>query len=138
MFQVAREIHFCYGHRILSDPTGRCQHLHGHTARALVVLESPSLDDRGMVLDFSDIRQHVAGWVDQHFDHCMILQQNDPLVTELQAAGEPLFLTEAPPTARELARIIFQFAQECGFPVVHVEFWETDDVVDRYPQPYPA
>jgi len=54
MFNVSREIDFCYGHRLLNYP-GKCRHLHGHNGRAVITFAAAALDQRGMVLDFSEI-----------------------------------------------------------------------------------
>ena len=72
MFRVTREIDFCYGHRLL-DYAGKCKFLHGHNGRAVIVIESDTLDERGMVLDFSDIKRVVSRWIDEHLDHRMLL-----------------------------------------------------------------
>src|SRR5829696_1616901 len=86
MFQVTREIDFCYGHRLLNYD-GKCKFLHGHNGRAVITLESSKLDERGMVLDFSDIKRVVAGWIDSTLDHRMILHRDDPAVSALRALG---------------------------------------------------
>ena len=124
MFQVSREIDFCYGHRLLGYQ-GRCRHLHGHNARALITLQSSHLDERGMVLDFSEIRRTVSRWIDQHLDHRMLLHRDDPLAPLLQEAAEPLFLMSVNPTAENIARLIGQVAADYGLPVVEVRLWET-------------
>ena len=67
MFTVSRQIDFCYGHRLLDYP-GRCRHLHGHNGRAIISFESSHLDDGGMVLDFSEIKRVVSGWIDENLD----------------------------------------------------------------------
>ncbi|HLA86027.1 MAG TPA: 6-carboxytetrahydropterin synthase, partial [Thermoguttaceae bacterium] len=77
MFQVTREINFCYGHRLL-DYQGKCAHLHGHNARIQITLGASDLDAQGMVLDFTEIRRVVQGWVDEQLDHRMILRRDDP------------------------------------------------------------
>ena len=59
MFNVSREIDFCYGHRLLNYP-GKCRHLHGHNGRVVITFEASGLDDRGMVLDFSEIKRMVT------------------------------------------------------------------------------
>ena len=64
MFRVSREIDFCYGHRLLNYE-GKCRYLHGHNGRAVISIEGEKLDDRGMVLDFSDIKKTVSAWIDQ-------------------------------------------------------------------------
>jgi 6-pyruvoyltetrahydropterin/6-carboxytetrahydropterin synthase len=124
MFRVSREIDFCYGHRLLNYE-GKCRHLHGHNGRAVIVLEAAELDDRGMVLDFSDIKQVVSTWIDDNLDHRMILHQDDPARDALQKLGEPLFLIDRNPTAENIARLIFEFTRSHGFPVVETHLWET-------------
>jgi 6-pyruvoyltetrahydropterin/6-carboxytetrahydropterin synthase len=39
------------------------------------------------------------------------------------------------PTAENIARLIFEFAQEQGFPVVEVVLWETRNSSAAYRQP---
>lgn len=124
MFRVTRQIDFCYGHRLLNYE-GKCRHLHGHNGRVAITLETSGLDDRGMVLDFSDIKTVVSRWIDEHLDHRMILNRQDPVAALLEEAGEPLYLIDTNPTAENIARLIFEFTAAQGFPVVEVRFWET-------------
>jgi len=124
MYRVTREIDFCYGHRLLNYE-GKCRYLHGHNGRAVIVIEAPSLDDRGMVLDFSDIKRVVSTWIDDNLDHRMILCHEDPAVLMLRELGEPMYLIEHNPTAENIARLIFDYTREQGFPVVETRLWET-------------
>jgi 6-pyruvoyltetrahydropterin/6-carboxytetrahydropterin synthase len=126
MFQVTREIRFCYGHRLLNYD-GKCRHLHGHNGRAVITLAAPRLDALGMVMDFSHIKRVVSGWIDANLDHRMVLHRDDPLVGYLRQQGEPLYLLDANPTAENLAKLIYDYAAGQGFPVVAVRLWETDD-----------
>ena len=126
MFQVTREIRFCYGHRLLHYD-GKCKHLHGHNGRAVITLEAENLDALGMVIDFSTIKRVVSGWIDAQLDHRMILHKDDPALPFLQKQGEPFFLMDVNPTAENIAKLIFDFARSQGFPVVEVKLWETDD-----------
>ena len=124
MFRVSREIDFCYGHRLLNYE-GKCRHLHGHNGRVVITIEAPTLDERGMVLDFSDIKRVVSRWIDDELDHRMLLRRDDPVVPLLQGLGEPMHLLEVNPTAENIARLIFDFTVAQGFPVVEVRLWET-------------
>lgn len=124
MYRVTREIDFCYGHRLL-DYDGKCRYLHGHNGRAVIVVEAPELDRRGMVLDFSDIKRSVSAWIDENLDHRMILRRDDPAVEMLRDLGEPLYLLDENPTAENLARLIFDMTARQGFPVVETQLWET-------------
>jgi len=124
MFRVSQEIEFCYGHRLLNY-AGKCRHLHGHNGKAVIVLEGEKLDQRGMLVDFSDIKKSVAGWIDANLDHRMILNAADPVIPLLQTQHEPLHLIEDNPTAENIAKLIFGYAKSQGFPVVEVCLWET-------------
>ena len=61
MYQVARELEFCYGHRLLHY-AGKCKHLHGHNGKAIITLRAESLDELGMLVDFAEIKQKVQLW----------------------------------------------------------------------------
>jgi 6-pyruvoyltetrahydropterin/6-carboxytetrahydropterin synthase len=124
MFRVSREIDFCYGHRLL-DYRGKCQHLHGHNGRVVITLETSGLDDRGMVLDFSDIKRVISAWIDENLDHRMILRRDDPAVPALEKLGEPVYVINANPTAENIAKLIADYALSQGYPVVEVRLWET-------------
>jgi len=131
MFRVARVIDFCYGHRLLNYD-GKCKYLHGHNGRAVITLQSPQLDERGMVMDFSDIKRVVSGWIDEHLDHHMILHHDDPAVPALQKLGEPMYLIDVNPTAENIARLIYDFARGQGFPIAEIRLWETPQCFATY------
>ncbi len=131
MFRVTRQIDFCYGHRLLNYD-GKCKYLHGHNGRAIIALEAEKLDDRGMVLDFSDIKRVVSGWIDANLDHRMLLHRNDPAVPALKQMGEPLFLLDVNPTAENIARLIYEYTAAQGFPIVECRLWETPNCFATY------
>jgi 6-pyruvoyltetrahydropterin/6-carboxytetrahydropterin synthase len=133
LFRVTREIDFCYGHRLLNYD-GKCKFLHGHNGRAVIALESEKLDERGMVLDFSDIKRVVSKWIDDTLDHRMLLHRDDPAVPVLRQMGEPLFLLDVNPTAENIARLIYEFTATHGFPVAEVRLWETPHCFATYAQ----
>ena len=124
MFQVTREIDFCYGHRLL-DYDGKCKNLHGHNGKVLITLEATSLDGLGMVLDFADIKRVIQKWIDDKLDHRMILRHDDPVVEILKQMNEPLMLIDDNPTAENIAKLIAEYGVKRGFPVIEVRLWET-------------
>jgi len=126
MFQVTKEIRFCYGHRLLNYE-GKCRYLHGHNGRAVITLASTTLDPLGMVVDFSQIKRVVGAWIDANLDHRMILHRDDPVLPILRQQDEPVYLVDVNPTAENIAKIIYEFVADQGFPVVEVTLWETDD-----------
>lgn len=131
MYRVTREIEFCYGHRLLNY-SGKCRHLHGHNGRAVVALEAESLDERGMLVDFGEIKQKVQLWIDENLDHTMILCREDPMLPVLRERGERVFVMDTNPTAENIARLIYEHAFASGLPVVEVILWETEKCYAAY------
>ena len=131
MYRIAKEIHFCYGHRLLGHG-GKCRHLHGHNGKAVVTVEAADLDRLGMVVDFADIKRVLGQWIDATLDHRMLLHRDDPVVPELERLGEPLVLLDVNPTAENIARVIYDRAAAAGLPVVEVTLWETENSYATY------
>ena len=131
MFKVTKIIRFCYGHRLLRYE-GKCRHLHGHNARVELELSSPTLDRRGMVVDFSDVKQKLQAWIDAAWDHKLLLNAEDPLIPQLKTQAEPFVTLPENPTAETLARLIFEQAKKLGFPITSVRFWETETSFATY------
>src|ERR1700678_1878862 len=104
MYVVAREIRFCYGHRLLNYD-GKCRFLHGHNGRAVITLASNRLDDLGMVVDFSHLNRAVNTGTAANLDHKLLLHKDDPILPLLRAQGEPYFLLDVNPTAENIARL---------------------------------
>lgn len=131
MFQVTRDISFCYGHRLLNYE-GKCRHLHGHNGVARIVLRGDTLDHRGMLVDFSDIKREVQRWIDDNLDHNMLLCKDDPILPLLQERGERVFVMDDNPTAENIARLIYEHAVSARLPVAKVTLWETDNCHATY------
>lgn len=130
-YTVTKIIQFCYGHRLLNY-SGKCRFLHGHNGTVEIELTSKSLDARGMVRDFTEIKEVVQAWIDQELDHKMLLCRRDPLAPALRKQGEPIFLMDENPTAEAITKLIFDYTASQGFPVSSVRLWETDRSVASY------
>ncbi|MGD2137781.1 MAG: 6-carboxytetrahydropterin synthase [Gammaproteobacteria bacterium] len=124
MYRVSKSVTFCYGHRLLNY-SGKCRHLHGHNARAVITLESRTLDERGMVEDFTELKELVREWLDREIDHTLLLHRDDPVLPALREAGERVRVVGENPTAEVIARMIFEFVADRGYPVTEVSLWET-------------
>jgi 6-pyruvoyltetrahydropterin/6-carboxytetrahydropterin synthase len=131
MFRVTKEIHFCYGHRLLNY-NGKCRNLHGHNGKAVITLEAPQLDGLGMVVDFSEIKRVVGTWIDDVLDHKMLLHRDDPVIPEMRRMGEPFVELDVNPTAENIAKLIFDRAAGHGLPVIEVTLWEAENSFATY------
>jgi 6-pyruvoyltetrahydropterin/6-carboxytetrahydropterin synthase len=131
MYRVKKVIDFCYGHR-LTNYTGKCRYLHGHNGRVEIELVGDTLDDRGMLTDFGDIKTIMKDWIDQNLDHRMILRDTDPALEFIRASGEPYYVIDENPTAEAIAKLIYRKAREFDLPVVRVSLWETPSSLATY------
>lgn len=124
MYTVIKEIEFSYAHRLLNYE-GKCARLHGHNGRIQIEMASAELDECSMVVDFHEIKEKMAAWVDDMLDHQLILCEKDPLVEVLREQDEPFVVIEENPTAEVMAKMIFEEASRQGFPVTKVTLFET-------------
>ena len=116
MFEVAVEQGFASAHA-LRNYKGRCENIHGHNWKVQVVIQGERLDDTGLLVDFIDVKNLMAGIIDR-IDH--------------------QFLNEIPPfdvvnpSAENIAEYFCQKMIEGlqGTPVpikvTEVKIWETD------------
>ena len=124
MHSVTKTIDFCYGHRLLNYE-GQCKYLHGHNGKLEIDVESKILDDKGMVIDFTVIKETVKTWIDSKMDHRMILSREDPLIPLLEDAGQPIYVMEDNPTAENIAKLVFNQVKSQGIDVKEIRLWET-------------
>ena len=134
MFTIAKDVYFCYGHRLLGHP-GKCRHLHGHSVRAAITVVASGLNEQGMVCDFADIRAVAHRYIDAELDHNLLLHREDPLVQALEQNGERFLLLDEHPTAEFLAKMIFLEIKAQGFNVLSVALWETASACATYSEP---
>jgi len=130
---IMRRIKFCAGHRLMNHG-GKCEHLHGHNYVAEFYIEGERVDDVGRVIDFSEIKLLFKGWLDEHWDHGFVLNENDENGLAAVRLARPLKLYTLPynPTSENLATyLLHEVAPKLleGRPVrcVRVAVWESDE-----------
>lgn len=111
-YSIWKEITIAAGHHIPGHP-GKCRHLHGHNYRVRVELAAERLDELGMVVDFSVIKQALAEVVGV-YDHRVI---NDiPPFDELNPTAELL--------SEHVCRGLQERLDDERVRVAGVEVWE--------------
>ena len=127
------------GHR-LSKHAGGCKHLHGHSYRAEISLESNTLNTDDMVMDFSFIKKPIRDWINENWDHAFLLNDRDEFFHFLnQLDGDALYLFDnKDPTAEVIAQELLMQAQkvirtlqdstneEIMPTITKVKVWETE------------
>lgn len=133
---ITQQIRFCAGHRLVGHQ-GKCRHLHGHEYVAEVVIQSSQLNDLGMVVDFADVKQLVKGWVDDNWDHNLLLDYDDPQRVHLEQTErrQPYIMPNGNPTAENMAAVLYATAVRLlpgHLVVVAVTIWETPNCRAEY------
>ena len=152
---ITRRLEWDAGHRVLNHD-GKCRHLHGHRYVAEVTVAAPELDDLGMVIDFSVLKEKVGGWIDREWDHNMMLHPDDPVlklldlplqhmsggrVNWVNVTGDkrPYVMKFGNPTAENIACELFHKATELltrtGITVLRVRIAETPNCWAEYSSP---
>ena len=97
------EIHA--GHRVYGH-SGKCQHLHGHSYIIHFYCEAETLDSLGMVVDFGIIKSTLCQWLEDNYDHRMLIWENDPIASQLVAIDSKVVLVPYNPTAENIANYL--------------------------------
>lgn len=125
MYELTVRTRFAAAHS-LRDYNGPCARLHGHTWHVEVTFRGPSLDRKGMLLDFKEVKDKVKKIVDE-LDHVNL---ND--LKPFADGGEEN------PTVENLARYIYRRLEletggnERGVQVAAVRVWESPDASAAY------
>jgi 6-pyruvoyltetrahydropterin/6-carboxytetrahydropterin synthase len=90
------------GHRVVGHE-GKCQLLHGHNYRVHFHCEADALDSLGRVIDFGVIKSSLCEWLEQNWDHHMLLWQEDPLLPALLGIDPSIVTVPFNPTAENIA-----------------------------------
>ncbi|MCK5884665.1 MAG: 6-carboxytetrahydropterin synthase [Bacteriovoracaceae bacterium] len=101
MYYISKELSVSGAHKLTLPYESKCRELHGHNWRVKVFLKSETLNENGMILDYTEIKKYVMV-----FDHKCI---ND--------------LVEFNPTAENICKYYCDKIPHC----YRVEVWETDN-----------
>ena len=108
MIEAIRYHDISAGHRVVNHES-KCQHLHGHNYRVHFHVIAPELDALGRVMDFSVIKSHLAMWLEDNWDHKMILYKKDPKLKALiPVFGNDIVEVPFNPTAENMAKYLVE------------------------------
>lgn len=131
-----RRLQFCAGHRVYGHES-KCANVHGHNYVVWVeATPDEGLDRIGRVVDFSVLKGRVGGWIEEHWDHGMLICEDDPLLVAWQPggtmAGQKFFRCPFNPTAENMALFLLEFVcplvlRDLGVRVTRVVVEETEN-----------
>lgn len=133
MLEAIRYHDISCGHRVAGHE-GKCQHLHGHNYRihfhCRASRDVNDLDSIGRVIDFSIIKTLLCMWIEEHWDHKMLMWEQDPMLSHLFVFSDSLVIVPFNPTAENMAHYLLhvispQQLAGTGIEVHRIEVEET-------------
>jgi len=108
---IASRYHdFCMGHRVVGHE-GKCKNFHGHNYRFTFECECLTvggLDVLGRVIDFSVIKSTLCQWLEENWDHKMMLWDQDPYVDAMKEMDNEVFSVPFNPTAENIGKYFLE------------------------------
>jgi len=108
--RITRRFEFDSAHRLLNHES-KCRFIHGHRYVAEVTVEAPELDSLGRVIDFGELKQLVGEWIDENWDHNILLNSDDPLLAlnrlTFFEGREPFVFSKTNPTVEVMVKHLF-------------------------------
>ncbi len=118
MLKITRKLEFDAGHRI-PDHRSQCRNLHGHRYVIEITLEGELIDvegapDRGMVMDFADVKSLAMEHLIGKWDHAFIVYSGDTAVREFLASlpDHKTVVLDCIPTVENLAATAFRILRD--------------------------
>lgn len=137
MFRVSKEFSFDMAH-ILDGHDGKCQNLHGHTYKLQVEISGELYrkgPKKGMVMDFTDLKNIVRKLILDPMDHAFIYDTNSEregrIAALLNELNSKTFGIPTRTTAEEIARFMFNRLKP-ELPLSAVRLWETSTSFCEY------
>lgn len=136
MYKITKEFKVSMGHR-LSQHQGLCKNIHGHNYRIEVGIKSETLNKNGMVMDFTDLKNIVRGYI-SILDHVLMFNQNDYTIVEKLTDLLPqlkILTTPYEPTAENMCAEMYKFVKMKlpeGVEMDYITMYETDSSKATY------
>lgn len=115
----------------LSNYSGKCKNIHGHTWKVEAEVKAESLIDsgeyKGMIVDFSDLKKDLKQVLD-YFDHALIVEEGSMRKETLENIIEDGFkvvTVDFRSTAENFSKYFFDKLQDMGYSVKRVTVFET-------------
>jgi 6-pyruvoyltetrahydropterin/6-carboxytetrahydropterin synthase len=124
-YELTVRDHFSAAHNLRAY-RGKCEHLHGHNWNVDLLLEGADLDEEGMLMDFAEVKQVLAGVLDR-FDH--------------QYLNEVPPFDRLNPSCENLARVIAEEVAArlpAGVRLAALTAWESERCSVTYRPPAPV
>lgn len=135
-YQITRKHEIHCGHRVVGHE-GKCRNLHGHAYVFHFTCEADRLDALGHVVDFGVIKSVLCQWLEDNWDHRMLIWDQDPWLANLRAIDDSIVPVPFNPTAENMAAHMVRVVgpallKDVGVRLVRVHLEETSKCSATY------
>jgi len=119
MFEISVEAQFSAAHK-LRNYKGKCENMHGHNWRVKAIIAGGKLNNQGMVIDFSELKNKLNE---------VIMRLDHKYLNDID------YFKKVNPTSENIAKYIFDKlcrGQACLAPALRISVWETDTSCATY------
>ena len=120
MYQVSIQTYFSAAH-LLRNYKGKCENLHGHNWKVEVTVSTETLDETGMAIDFTVLKQKTNSIIKQ-LDH--------------KHLNEIPYFVKINPSSENIAAYLFNLLKEelkdTTVTLIKVSVWESDTSKSSY------
>jgi len=110
-YLLEKKFYFEASHRLIKNYEGKCSNIHGHTFEVILRLESDTLNESDMVIDFFNTKS-LKNWIDENLDHSLLLWEKDDIINLFENQKQKIFICTKNPTSEYLAEILLEKAIE--------------------------
>lgn len=121
---IQKKYHFYAAHRNKAGGE-KCGRIHGHTYELKCFFEFNKINQGGITYLFSDIDKLVEPII-KEYCHWFLIYENDPLVSILELANEPIKKLPFETSAENMSVWLFnRILRETKLPIIKIELAET-------------
>jgi 6-pyruvoyltetrahydropterin/6-carboxytetrahydropterin synthase len=121
---IQKKYHFYAAHRNKAGGE-KCGRIHGHTYELKCFFEFNKINQGGITYLFSDIDKLVEPII-KEYCHWFLIYENDPLVSILELANEPIKKLPFETSAENMSVWLFnRIERETKLPIIKIELAET-------------
>jgi len=123
---IAKKIEIDLAHRLMMHK-GKCKNLHGHRYFIEIGIED-DINEEGMVIDFSQIKQILKEIIEEPYDHSCIINNKDEYKQYFEIMkqdGMNIHFVDYEPTAENFCIDWFTKLKSLLPTIKYIKIWET-------------
>lgn len=137
MYTIRKKFKFEMAHQLFDAYSDCCKDtIHGHSYILEVFIENDQLDQTGMLIDFTKVKDQIKEYINK-WDHALVMPNtfSQEYIDMLYKYNMKLIIVKYNPTAENMAKDIYEYIASKIWNVSKVRLHETDTGYAEYYEP---